>query len=65
MITKIITIIVALLLIGFLLLVNNTLNKPVYNKMYNVWEDDPQNRKFSNFIIIFIAIISFVIGLIL
>lgn len=65
MITKIITIIVALLLIGFLFLVNNTLTKPVYNKMYNVWEDDPESRKFSNFIIIFIAILSFVIGFIL
>jgi len=65
MITKIITIIVALLLIGFLFLVNNTLNKPVYNKMYNVWEDDPESRKFSNFIIIFIAIVSFIMGLIL
>jgi len=64
MITKIITIIVALLLIGFLLLVNNTLNKPVYNKMYNVWEDDPESKKYSNITIILMLFIAFFIGLI-
>jgi uncharacterized membrane protein (Fun14 family) len=64
MITKIIVFIVGILFISLLFLINNAINKPVYNKMSNVWEDDPQGRKFSNFIIILIAIISFVIGLI-
>jgi hypothetical protein len=48
--------------IGILFLIHNALNKPIYNKMSNVWEDDPQGRKFANGIIFIMLAIAFYLG---
>jgi len=55
--------IIGVLIIGFLFLVNNAMSKPIYNKMSNVWEDDPTGRKYANMTIVVMLIISFVLGL--
>lgn len=63
MITKIIAFIIGLAILGFLFLVNNAMSKPIYNKMSNVWEDDPEGRKYSNITLIVMMFIAFFMGL--
>lgn len=63
MIAKAIGFIFALAILGVLFLVHNAMNKPIYNKMSNVWEDDPQGRQYANMTLIFMMIISFIMGL--
>jgi D-alanyl-lipoteichoic acid acyltransferase DltB (MBOAT superfamily) len=55
--------IIGVLIIGFLFLVNNAMSKPIYNKMSNVWEDDPTGRQYANMTIVVMLIISFLLGL--
>ena len=50
------------LIIGFLFLIHNAMTKPIYNKMSNVWEDDPQGRKFANITLVFMLLIAFYLG---
>ena len=52
MIIKLIAFIVGLIVLGFLFLVNNAMSKPLYNKMSNIWEDDPVGRKYANITIV-------------
>jgi hypothetical protein len=63
MITKAIVFIIALGILGFLFLVHNAMSKPIYNRMSNVWEDDPEGRKYANMTLIFMLAISFILGL--
>ena len=55
--------IVGVLTLGFLFLVQNAFSKPIYNKIHNVWDDDPEGRKIANFTTIVMLIIAFFMGL--
>lgn len=63
MIVKAIVFIIALGILGVLFLVHNAMNKPIYNKMSNVWEDDLEGRKYSNITLILMLFIAFFLGL--
>ena len=41
------------------------LNKPIYNKMHNVWHDDPYGRTIADICIIIAIVTAFIIGLLL
>jgi hypothetical protein len=60
---KVIVFFIGILIIGFLFLVHNAMSKPIYNKMSNVWEDDPQGRQYSNITIMTMLFIAFFLGL--
>lgn len=57
-----ISIFISVLIILFYIHKNYT--KPVYNKIHNVWEEDPDNTEFANGILLIMLIIAFIIGLI-
>ena len=61
MITGIIFI-VGLIVIGFLFLVHNAMTKPLYNKMHNMWHDDPEGRKIANITLVVMLFIAFYLG---
>lgn len=54
--------IIGILFIMFLFLVHNAMSKPIYNKMHNMWQDDPEGRNIANFTIIVMLVISFIMG---
>jgi hypothetical protein len=60
---KIILIFVGIVIIIGLFMFNNVLNKPIYNKMSNVWEDDPVGRSMANVTVVTMILIAFLIGL--
>jgi hypothetical protein len=37
--------------------------KPIYNKMHNMWQDDPDGRQYAHFALIVMLLIAFMIGL--
>jgi hypothetical protein len=41
------------------------LNKPIYNKMHNVWHDDPYGRTIADICIIIAIVIAFIMGILL
>jgi hypothetical protein len=47
----------------FLFLVNNAMSKPLYNKIHNVWEEDPEGKKYANITLIVMLLIAFFMGL--
>lgn len=55
--------ILGLLLIGVLFLINNAMSKPLYNKMHNVWEEDPEGKKYANMTLVLMLFIAFMMGL--
>jgi hypothetical protein len=59
---KFILFLIGIMLIGFLFLVHNAMSRPVYNKMSNVWEDDPKGRQFSQITIMAMLFIAFLLG---
>jgi Na+(H+)/acetate symporter ActP len=61
MITGIIFI-AGILVIGFLFLVHNAMTKPIYNKMHNMWHDDPEGRKIANITLVVMLFIAFYLG---
>jgi Na+(H+)/acetate symporter ActP len=61
MITGIIFI-VGIIVIGFLFLVQNAMTKPIYNKMHNMWHDDPEGRKIANITLVVMLFIAFYLG---
>jgi hypothetical protein len=63
MITKTIVVTIGLILIIFLYLVHNAMIKPIYNKMHNMWQDDPDGRQYAHFALIVMLLIAFMIGL--
>ncbi len=63
MILKGLLFIVGILVLGFLFLVNNAMSRPLYNKMHNVWEEDPEGKKYANITLVFMLLISFLLGI--
>ena len=56
---------ISIIVIGFCFLLHNTLTKPIYNKMSNVYEDDPVGRQYANIVLCFILVLSFYLGTLL
>ncbi len=65
MIIKGIIFIIGIAFIAFLYLVHNAMVKPIYNKMHNMWQDDPQGRKYAHLAMITMLIISFILGVVM
>jgi len=51
------------LVLGFLFLVNNAMSRPLYNKIHNVWEEDPEGKKYANITLTVMLFIAFFMGL--
>jgi hypothetical protein len=51
------------IVLGFLFLVNNAMSKPLYNKIHNVWEEDPEGKKYANLTLTVMLFIAFFMGL--
>lgn len=62
---KIIAFISGLIVIVFLFFLAKALNKPIYNKMHNVWQDDPYGRTIADVFSIISIAIAFLLGLLL
>jgi hypothetical protein len=62
---KIIAFISGLIAIVFLFFLAKALNKPIYNKMHNVWQDDPYGRTIADGCSIISIAIAFLLGLLL
>lgn len=58
-----IVLILSVLIIGFLFLVHNAMSKPLYNKIHNVWEEDPEGKKYANITLIVMLLIAFFTGM--
>jgi len=54
--------IIGIIVIGFLFLVHNAMTKPIYNKMHNMWHDDPEGRKIANITLVVMLFIAFYLG---
>ena len=63
MILKGILFITGIIVIGVLFLINNAMSKPLYNKMHNVWEEDPEGKKYANLTLTVMLFIAFFMGL--
>ena len=63
MILKGILFIFGVIVLGFLFLVNNAMSKPLYNKIHNVWEEDPEGKKYANLTLTVMLFIAFFMGL--
>lgn len=55
--------ILSVLVIGFLFVVHNAMSRPLYNKMHNVWEEDPEGKKYANITIVVMLLIAFFTGM--
>lgn len=53
----------SVIVIGFLFLVHNAMSKPIYNKIHNVWEEDPEGKKYANITLIVMLLIAFFTGM--
>jgi len=62
---KIIAFISGITVILFLFFLAKALNKPIYNKMHNVWQDDPYGRTIADTCIIVAIVVGFLLGLLL
>ena len=58
-----ITFIFSVLCIGFLFLVHNAMSRPLYNKIHNVWEEDPEGKKYANITLVVMLLIAFFTGM--
>jgi hypothetical protein len=63
MILKGILFAIGLLAIIILFFLKNAFSKPVYNKMHNVWQEDPIGKKFANGLLVSMLLIAFLLGL--
>ena len=50
------------IILGFSMLLHNALTKPIYNKMSNVYEDDPRGRQYANLLLVIMLLIAFYLG---
>jgi len=50
------------IILGFSMLLHNALTKPIYNKMSNVYEDDPTGRQYANLLLVIMLLIAFYLG---
>jgi Na+(H+)/acetate symporter ActP len=55
--------ILSVLIIGFLLIVHNAMSRPLYNKIHNVWEEDPEGKKYANITLVVMLLIAFFTGM--
>lgn len=55
--------ILSVLVIGFLFIVHNAMSRPLYNKIHNVWEEDPEGKKYANITLIVMLLIAFFTGM--
>jgi hypothetical protein len=62
MFTKISVIILLSFLIVFFWIVANTLSRPIFNKVMNMWEDDIRGRKVATIAIFIMLSIAYTIG---
>jgi hypothetical protein len=62
MFTKISVIILLSFLIVFFWIVANTLSRPIFNKVMNMWEDDIRGRKVATIAIFVMLSIAYTIG---
>jgi hypothetical protein len=53
---------IGIIILGFSMLLHNTLTKPIYNKMSNVYEDDPTGRQYANLLLVIMLLIAFYLG---
>ena len=53
----------SVIVIGFLFLVHNAMSKPIYNKIHNVWEEDPEGKKYANITLVVMLLIAFFTGM--
>lgn len=53
------------IIIGFSFLLHNSLTKPIYNKMSNVYEDDPIGRQYANLLLCIMLAVAFYLGTLL
>jgi hypothetical protein len=60
---KIIIFSFGLVALAILFLLHSAMNKPIYNKMHNVWEEDPVGKKLASGLLITMILIAFVLGL--
>jgi hypothetical protein len=63
MIIKLILFAAGIISLLVLFLFQNALTKPIYNKMSNMWQDDTQGRTLANYIVWFMTLIGFLLGL--
>lgn len=54
--------IVTIIVIMFMFILQDKLRKPVYNKMYNVWNEDTESIIIANVIMIIMLFFSFLLG---
>jgi len=62
MFTKISLIILLCFLIGFFWIIANTLSRPIFNKVMNMWEDDARGRRVSTIAIGIMLCMAYTIG---
>lgn len=55
--------ILSVLVIGFLFIVHNAMSRPLYNKIHNVWEEDPEGKKYANITLVVMLLIAFFTGM--
>ena len=53
---------IGVIVIGFSFVLHNALTKPIYNKMSNVYEDDPVGRQYANIVLCFMLVLAFYLG---
>lgn len=54
--------VIGIIVIGFSFFLHNALTKPIYNKMSNVWEDDPVGRQYANLLLCIMLVVAFYLG---
>lgn len=59
---KAIIFVIGIGLLVFLNLVHNVMIKPTYNKMHNMWHDDPESKHYAQLILVTMLVISFILG---
>jgi hypothetical protein len=62
MFTKVSIIILLCFLIAFFWILANTLSRPIFNKVMNMWEDDVKGRKAATISIGIMLILAYTIG---
>jgi len=62
---KLILFLIGVIGIVLMFFLARALNKPIYNKMHNVWHDDPYGRTIADICIIIAIVIAFIMGILL
>jgi hypothetical protein len=53
---------IGIIIIVFSFFLHNALTKPIYNKMSNVWQDDPVGRQYANLLLCIMLAVAFYLG---